>query len=320
MWLPLELKFIDGKLYIIGLPSELSQYNYMEITQINNVPIATLISEMEHIISYSTIGWLNTNMEIEFTKLSTLISLPSFSDEQRIESISLEKDGKPTKLSVSELLKYQHKSVGYPNYSFEFDDESKTLILRYNSCKENRPNEMLEFVEQIERFANEKGITKFIVDIRGNHGGNSEIIKPLINYLKTNATKVITLIDERVFSSGSIAASQLRSIGSQFIGTEIGTTLNCFGETIYFVLPNTGLSANCSTKYYYFDEENNRISSTDKKRFREFLNDDNNHKYFIPQHFLPDITISKSISDFENGVDPVMTRALEESLEYESTI
>ena len=56
---------------------------------------------------------------------------------------------------------------------------------------------MLEY-KKISNDADINNITKFIIDIRGNTGGNSNIIKPLIKYL--DGKQVITLVDKYVFS------------------------------------------------------------------------------------------------------------------------
>lgn len=158
---------------------------------------------------------------------------------------------------------------------------------------------MLEY-KKISNESNINNITKFIVDIRGNTGGNSNIIKPLIKYL--DGKEVITLVDKYVFSSGRFAIVDLKRIGSIFVGTNIGTTLNCFGnvsrnEIDAYLLP-------ISYKYFYYDELSISMIGIDKKSdFIKFKNNINNKKYFESQIFEPDYYVEKTIEDYKNNYD-----------------
>jgi hypothetical protein len=50
-WLPLKLKVIDNKLYIIDTNEEYNKYKYCEITHINDIEFKILASELEKTIS-----------------------------------------------------------------------------------------------------------------------------------------------------------------------------------------------------------------------------------------------------------------------------
>ena len=170
----------------------------------------------------------------------------------------------------------------------------------YSCCREDYEGQMLEFVQKISNEADINNVTKFIVDIRGNTGGNSNIIKPLIKYL--DGKQVITLVDKYVFSSGRFAIVDLKRICSIFVGTNIGTTLNCFGnvsrnEIDAYLLP-------ISYKYFYYDELSISMIGIDKKSdFIKFKNNINNRKYFESQIFEPDYYVEKTIEDYKNNYD-----------------
>ena len=162
-------------------------------------------------------------------------------------------------------------------------------------------------LKQILNIIEEKNIENFIIDLRGNMGGNADYIKPLIEFLK--GKKVITLTNNYIFSGGRWALIDLKNIGSKFIGTEIGTTLNCFGNIKVerpskYILP-------VSEKYFYYDEKSKSIKQIkEKEDFIEFKNNIDNQKYFEPQIFEPDYYVENTIEDYKNQYDRQLDSAL----------
>ena len=146
-----------------------------------------------------------------------------------------------------------------------------------------------------------------IVDIRGNQGGNSEIINPLIDFLK--GKKVVTLVDEYVFSGGRFAILDLKNINSKFVGIGIGTQLNCFGNAPSFKFDRFIIPI--SNKYFYMDTTYSYDSfryADSKERFEKLKKD---KKLFIPQIFVPDIYCKKDIDDYKNGIDRELAYAID---------
>ena len=81
---------------------------------------------------------------------------------------------------------------------------------------------MLDFVKKLKQISKDNNITNFIIDIRGNFGGNNTVIYPLLDFLKNSNFNVITITDRNVFSSGRFALIDLINIGSKTIGEDIG--------------------------------------------------------------------------------------------------
>lgn len=179
------------------------------------------------------------------------------------------------------------------------------MIIHYSSCIEDYENQMVNFVEKIKEESSNNIIKKYIVDIRGNIGGNSEIIKPLLLYLSDK--EIVTLVDKYVFSGGRFALIDLINIGSRTVGSGIGTSINCFGnisrnEIGNFLLP-------ISNKYFYYKDK--RICNINRKdNFLQFKNNKENHEYFIPIIFSPDYIIENIIEDYKNNRDRVLEYAV----------
>lgn len=91
------------------------------------------------------------------------------------------------------------------------------------------------------------------------------------------------------------------SIGAYFIGDEVGSTINHFGNLdCQGYLPNTGIKVLISTKYFGGDYVIN--SQEEFKR----LNKDN----IIIINFKPTVFVSETIDDIINGKDLILETAL----------
>lgn len=305
-YLPVRLKYINNKLYIIRTTKETKTLLYSEVKKIENIDINIIIEEIKSIVASSTEEYVTSQIELFLINGYKIKSLPSIDSKLDEFNFTVNKDEKIIDMKLTKDEGYL-LPVNKPkeNYSYELKDDK--IIIVYNKCKEEYDGQMIEFVNKIESESKKFGIEKFIIDIRGNQGGNSEIINPLIEFLKDK--KTVTLVDEYVFSGGRFAILDLKNINSKFVGTGIGTQLNCFGNapvTRYdkFIIP-------ISNKYFYMDTsysyDNFRYADT-KEKFKELKQ---NKELFVPQIFEPDYYSKKNIEDYKDGIDRELEFAIE---------
>lgn len=110
--------------------------------------------------------------------------------------------------------------------------QDKTLVFKYKNCHPYYIPIIDSLLITLGREIENQNITKFALDLRGNGGGASSIIKPLIEYLKNTNFELITIVDKGVFSSGRFACVAMQMIGSKIVGEQIGTPINCFGNVL----------------------------------------------------------------------------------------
>lgn len=305
-YLPIRFKYINNKLYIIRTTEETKSLLYSEVKKIENIDINIIIDEIKSIIASSTEEYITSQIELFLINGYKIKSLPSINSKLDEFNFTVNKDEKIIDMKLT-------KDEGYllpinkskENYSYEIIDDK--MIIVYNKCREEYDGQMIEFVNKIESESKKFGIEKFIIDIRGNQGGNSEIINPLIEFLKDK--KTVTLVDEYVFSGGRFAILDLKNINSKFVGTGIGTQLNCFGNapiTKYdnFIIP-------ISNKYFYMDTsylyDDFRYADT-KEKFKKLKQ---NKELFVPQIFEPDYYSKKNIDDYKDEFDRELEFAIE---------
>ena len=304
--LPIRLKYIDNKLYIIRTDEDNKDILYGQILRINNIDISKLIEEIKEMVAYSTDGFLQIKIETILYNGIKLRSLPSIDDNADEFEYEILVDNQIIKRKLKkqdkDLIRINAKKQ---NYSYEILEG--TIYIVYNSCSEDYKGQMQELVKKIKQISEKNNINNFVIDLRGNMGGNADYIKPLIEFLK--GKNAVTLTDNYIFSGGRWALIDLKNIGSKFVGTGIGTTLNCFGnvsrqQPYEYILP-------VAYKYFYYDEEQRKIITVvGKEKFQQFKSDPQNQIYFEPQIFEPDYYVENKIEDYKAGVDQQLDTAL----------
>lgn len=150
------------------------------------------------------------------------------------------------------------------------------LFIQYNICFDHPDMPMKNFAQRIKEVS---GIKKIIVDLRHNSGGNSNVIAPLLSVLKDlkekENIKLFVLIGNNTFSSGVMAATDLKEIGAMLIGEDVGWN-GMFGEVKEIQL-NTEYTLFCSIKAFLRIQELTTLH--------------------------PDIVIVQDLKDLSNGLD-----------------
>lgn len=305
-YLPIRFKYINNKLYIIRTTEETKNLLYSEVKKIDNIDINKLIEEIKNIVASSTEEYITSQIELFLINGYKIKSLPSIDSNHDEFIFTLNKDGNDIDVKLTRDEGYL-LPVNKPKENYSYEIKNDKLVIVYNKCREDYEGQMIEFVKKIDKISKKYNICKYVVDIRGNQGGNSNIINPLIDFLKDK--QVITLVDEYVFSGGRFAILDLKNVGSEFIGTGIGTQLNCFGNAPGIKFDNFIIPI--SNKYFYMDTtykyDNFKYADT-KENFKNLKQ---NKELFIPRLFKPDYYSKKTIDDYKNGIDVELELAID---------
>ncbi|MGA3180033.1 MAG: hypothetical protein ABSF38_06815 [Verrucomicrobiota bacterium] len=179
-----------------------------------------------------------------------------------------------------------------PYYGYEYLPERHALYIQYNQCAEDPKESFAAFTKELFDFADGHPVERVIVDLRFNGGGNSSIVQPLVEGLKSRPAlqaggHLYVLIGSSTFSSGLMAAIDLQQgLHAILVGRPTGGKPNCYGETKVLELPNSKLPVQYSTKH-----------------FRLLPRSD-------PPSLEPDLPVALTLGDFLAGRDPILEAAL----------
>lgn len=291
IWFPIGFKVINNNVFIDRCFDQ--KMLRKRIKKINGIDINVIINEIASCTSYGTNGWLLSNIEGKLCSKNDLLSLPCMISKDGKIVFELEND---EKISFDINKKYESETI-YPKKQIkQYNVIDDMLVFKYPSSKENyKPD-----INKIEEIIIGSDIKKFILDLRGNSGGWSKIIEPLIEYLSNKDLELFTLVDRGVFSSGRFAAIDMKRIGSKIVGEEIGTPINCFGYVSgNGITPNSNIHFNFARVYWY--ENNGFMKGIYTKEKLKKQNKD----FFEPKYLIPDIPIEINEEEYTNSLEDV---------------
>lgn len=312
-YLPIELKIVDNEVYIINVSSKFNKFKAWKVLEINGVIVSKLLNEIEEICCYSTEEYLRTRQVSILEDIDMLRTLPSI-DSTTFEFDFLVSDGENSEVisfDINNLVDEVEASFLPENYSYELVNDC--VVIHYNACRDK--DKMEELIKKISTIHSDK----YIIDLRYNGGGDSSIIRPLIEFLK--GKMVVVLINEYVFSSGRMALVELKKIGAYVIGTNISTSLNAFGNNpSEYRMDGTDLIVKKSSNYFLYDSEYN-CESFSKNNFFEYFKDKT--ALLEPVFISPDLEVKETVDDIVAGRDIQMKMAfqyLEEKFNGKSSV
>ena len=294
-YLPVIIRFIDNKPYIVDGPKSIDNLKGAEVLKINGVDIKQIIASLDSIICYASYDYLKIKLEAYITNANVINSLPVIKKSDHIK-ITTSK-GEVT-YDLNNLEDYYGNNLK-PNYNLEIRDN--TAIITYNSCKEE--NKMIELINKLRNLTN---VDNYVVDLRYNGGGDSAINRHLVDFLKDKKTVVVS--DERVFSSARMCFVNLRNNGAKVIGTNPGTPISCFGNNLLKQIDEeNNLVLRASTMYWFYDE-NNKCYGVPKEMWNEAIKQ---RPDLLATRFINvDERVELTLDDYLNHTDSVLDYAV----------
>lgn len=171
------------------------------------------------------------------------------------------------------------------DFWFSYLPASQTMYIRYTVCQD--PAGFAAMTRKVFALAATVPIRRFVVDLRGNTGGDSDVIQPLLTALSTSQLpregRLYAVTDRATYSSGLEAAVSLVAEHAVLVGEPSGEDLQTYGEAGTFALPNSGLAVQYATQHYDFSRAGAEI-------------------------LTPSIPITPTFAQYAAGDDPVMDR------------
>lgn len=305
--------FSDGLGVIAASPEYLDALG-TRVVRIGTMTPDELETNLAPYISYENKIWLHEESP-DYMTVAGLLRHLNIANAGGVVELTLAKaDGKPFTLRVSPVetngsdtnrvttADFLHIPTPLyrknPNslYWYEYLSDAQTLYIQYRVCENDPKNPFKNFAKDLFAFADSNSVRRVVVDLRFNDGGNSEIINPLLEGIRSRPAlnvkgRLFILIGPATMSSGEMAAEEFYNSYSEKAGPHFQATLvgeptggkpNCYGDIGVFGLPNSGLQVRYSKKYF-------RLTKDGDPPSRE-----------------PDITVTRSWEDYLAGRDPVL--------------
>ena len=308
--LPVKVDIFSDACYITSTTDDYPELLGAKIIKVNNIDFDDIFKSVSTLIPVDNEMWHETLFNYHFRNINLLHGLGISKSTDSIEIVySLDDVVKRTILtsdykdSISDMINYHTETKTEPPlfltyseqlYWFQYLENENILYVQIDGIASLADNPLERFCDSIKTIADRNNISAFVLDIRNNTGGNSDlnpIILKLLMSEKINIRgKLFTIIGNRTFSAAQNLASDIENYTETiFIGEPTGSRPNFIGEINPFILPFSGLVISSSNLYHQHG-----TYSADTRTW-----------------IAPDIFIDFSFYDYKNGIDPVLDAIVE---------
>jgi tetratricopeptide (TPR) repeat protein len=141
-------------------------------------------------------------------------------------------------------------------YWFEYLPAEAVVYFQFNGIGDQPLEPIAAFCERLFTFIDNHQVSKLVIDLRWNGGGNTYLVQPLLHRL-IGCTKVnqrgclYVIIGRGTFSAAQNTATAIeRETNAIFVGEPSGSGPNFIGETIPFALPYSKALVNVADLYW----------------------------------------------------------------------
>lgn len=298
--LPIQFTAFKEGVFVTAISAEKNISLPAKLLAINNHPMDTVILRFKKIVqsenpSYFQVGllrYLNNPLILQGLAINSHIDTTIYT----LETL----DGKRFDITINAVPAAQQPALERAkafntlpanqekgNYWFSYDEPHQLLYFNYSKCKADDNLPFNQFNDSLFTAISKYRPKKLVLDLRANGGGNSAILSPFIEKIKSSYLNkkgsFYTLIGERTFSSALMNAVELkRNTNVTLVGATTSGTINHYGEVRGFPLPKTKIVIAYSTKYW----------ETWKGK---------------KGPLVPDLPINYSITNFMKGKDEALT-------------
>jgi uncharacterized protein (TIGR03437 family) len=318
---PLSFRWLDDGVIVTGAAAEYSKALGTRLVRIGDTSIDDVTQQLATVIPHANLQWVHHRAEsylrgqqvlqglgiLPATPTSSLTFRTLAGDEFALDvGATAEPLVSAPAPDQGPLPLYLQNSN--QNYWFTYSAPLRLLYFKYNVCAEMPGNPFSAFASSLLDALDANPVDTLVIDFRGNTGGDSSIIVPLLNglaariplFLKNPSLRFYGVIDKGTFSSGVDDAMLLKMPlppelvailpnpdPVRVIGEPTGGAPGGYGSVLPFTLPNSQLAGQYSTQLFVRPD-------------------------YIPDgpSFAPDIAVPVSSTDFFARFDPVLAAIL----------
>ncbi|MGL5648101.1 MAG: peptidase S41, partial [Clostridium sp.] len=264
-YLPVRFYIFEDGVYIINVSKDYEELLYKKVDCIQGISIDEVLMDISTIVSHENEFLLKAQSAKYLQAVDVLYGL-CICDSK--EEVMITVEGKEVSLKAVSMQDLCYMECAkLPRYArdnhinYWFERVNDELYIKYNSCREDGVESLSEKINKTIDCILKNNTSKVTIDLRNNLGGDSTLIRPLIDFLKGNEEinkkeNLKVIIGRETFSSALLNAYEFKfSTNAEIIGEPSGGKPNCYGEILKFTLPNSKFIVSYSTKYYKLIED-----------------------------------------------------------------
>jgi hypothetical protein len=264
---PLNVAWLDGNWYVTGVDATQPQLGGAQLVAIDGVPLDGIYARISAEVSADNdmqrrneaAPLLVTGEVLHALGITAQADQARFSfvlaDGQELDTVLHTMTPSARQLQGLELpaqeipLALQNPDRWYWVHALP---EQHALYFQYDVCADMADQPFADFSNELFATIDREELTRVVVDLRNNGGGDSSVLQPFLAGLAARpGLQVYVLIGRRTFSSALMNAIELdQQAHAVLVGEPTGGRPNHYGEVRSFVLPNAQLQVSYATKYF----------------------------------------------------------------------
>jgi hypothetical protein len=139
---------------------------------------------------------------------------------------------------------------------FEYRPADDLVYFQFNGVRDHPAETFAAFCERLFGLIEDKNVSRLVIDIRWNGGGNTFLSQQLLHHLIASKRlsrrgALFVIIGRLTFSAAQNTVTAIeRETNAIFVGEPTGSRPNFIGESIYFELPYSKLRANAADLFW----------------------------------------------------------------------
>jgi hypothetical protein len=267
--LPLEFYWYSDGLAVTSATPEYADALGARVIKIGESTPDQLLPKLAPYIAYENDSWLRSIATQYLTESAFLRHLNLLGSDKRV-AITLEKPGQPSFTISVALPDDMPKLVSFREalhvrtpfylsnpskyYWYQYLEDSKTFYIQYNRCENDPQQSFSDFTKQVLAEVDSHSVSRIVLDLRLNGGGDSSILAPLKQGLETRHKAIghlYVLIGPKTFSSAMMNASDLHDhLTATLVGEPTGDGMNTYGNVASVLLPNFRIRVMYTNKFF----------------------------------------------------------------------
>jgi hypothetical protein len=281
-YFPIHVKWFGTDLRIVWTIDSLSEILGLKINSIDGTDISSIHKQLKVLSPKGENKYLLIQWGQQWVRNADVLHYFGISKSKSGISLRLEdQDGQLVNswipaLTIKELKEKQWICafdplplyMQNPGYSLKHELLPGALYLNFRSypTKEGMKDEIKELTNTL---SNHKDLSKLIIDLRNNGGGNFDIGRYMIDRLKRSAVldnrNVFVITGRKTYSAAVVNALDFKKqFNALIVGEPPMQRPNGYSESYSFALPNSNIKASVSTEYYVFQNEDSDELILDK--------------------------------------------------------
>jgi hypothetical protein len=139
---------------------------------------------------------------------------------------------------------------------FEYRPADDLVYFQFNGVRDHPAETFAAFCDRLFGLIEDKNVSRLVIDIRWNGGGNTFLSQQLLHHLIASKRlsrrgALFVIIGRLTFSAAQNTVTAIeRETSAIFVGEPTGSRPNFIGESIYFELPYSKLRANAADLFW----------------------------------------------------------------------